>query len=169
MHGIELVQRMRTEFNFEPVIRTAVKTGEVRDRAEAEELLEAFLQWFSLLPEVIAGRTYVMLKGPVDCIFHSLILNTRLYEAFCLEFIGQFIHHEPLDDGTESALESAVLYTVDLLEHNFGAALHPRLQEWRGQLKNGAWVVSCPPKNCGHNTMGQTVLGRMENGAAVVH
>jgi len=155
-------------FDFDPVLRTAVQECGIEDRARAEELLHAFLQWFSIVPFVDHDHVFVMLKTDVDQIFHAFVLNTRAYQEFCQQFVGQFIHHTPLDDSTAKSLEGGVTYTVDLLEHFYGDQLSPELAEWRDQLEKGAWVVSCPG-SCYDIRLEDTIAGRMANGAVIVH
>lgn len=156
------------EFDFHPVIRTAIQECGIENEERAQELLHAFLQWFSIVPFVNHDEVFVMLKTDVDQIFHAFVLNTRIYQDFCQRFVGQFIHHTPLDDSTAKSLESGVTYTVELLEKSYGSDLSPYLADWRNQLEMGAWVVSCPG-SCYDIRLEESIAGRLNNGAVIVH
>jgi hypothetical protein len=62
----------------------------------AEELPAALLEFKRYLALVGLGyRGLGMLSPQVDEVWHSFILFTREYAAFCQEAFGQFIHHVP--------------------------------------------------------------------------
>ncbi len=172
MYGQALCDEMKRTFDFTPIVETAVRDCGVQDELRARYLLDAFLQWFSLLPAVKPGQVYVMMKTEVDAIFHAFVLNTKVYREFCDRFIGHFIDHHPLDDSTRSRVEDGVRYTVNLLEEHFGGDLHPALREWKTQLDCSAWMVSCMWRGgmCGSDeSMFQTTLGQLPNSAVIVH
>lgn len=68
----ELFSELET-FDYSPVRRT-LKAEFGIDDAAADGLLAAFLQWFSVIPSIRPGHTFVMLKTDVDRVFHSFIL-----------------------------------------------------------------------------------------------
>lgn len=131
---------VRSTFNFDPVIRTAVEECNVPTKEDAENLLDAFLQWVAAMPGKEEGQLYVMLKSDVDRIFHAFVLNTSLYRDFCDTYFAHFIDHTPLD---ERGSRPSVSYTVSLLQKTYGESLHPSLAEWAGLLDEDAWEVSC--------------------------
>ena len=76
----------------EPVIeRYAAEHG--ASTAEAVRLWQELAR-FLLLTAANPGRRYGM-YGPVDGMWHALILHTQIYAAFCETFIGRFMHHFP--------------------------------------------------------------------------
>lgn len=168
--GKDLVARMRQEFDYAPVIRTAIREGGVADAQQAEALLEAFRQWFSLLPILEPGSGYVMFKSDVDSVFHAFVLNTKLYREFCYKFLGEFIDHSPIaEDVAETMpLEEYATYTVNFLEKHFGEDLAPALRKWRVQLEEGTWEVSCPHE-CPDDGAADTRMGRTRNKAIILH
>lgn len=62
----------------------------------------------------------------LDNIWHHFILHTRLYEKFCMEQFGEFLHHEPEspDDvktnHNSEKLRSVISKQIELLEKNLG-------------------------------------------------
>lgn len=124
--ALTLYERMRAEFDYEPVYRVAEREYGL-DREKAQEMLDAFLQWFSLIPFVARGSSLQML-GSVDRIWHSFILNMRLYENFCRSFVGDIVYHDALDpDNTDEPKEGYARSTVALLRQMFGDKVHPEL------------------------------------------
>lgn len=54
----------------------------------------------------------------VDLVWHEFILFTRLYAAFCQEYFGKFIHHEPAAAG--QSCSAAYQHTLELYRQRFG-------------------------------------------------
>jgi len=50
----------------------------------------------------------------LDSIWHHFILHTRLYEKFCMENFGEYLHHEP-----ESAFEGAITHNSKKIKKQF--------------------------------------------------
>jgi hypothetical protein len=127
MYGEALVRQLEEDVDFLPVVRTAVVDfGVATDRALPA--VDAFLQWFSLIPISDRIEHYVMLRGDVDRVWHSMILNTVLYRDICNRYLGRFIDHQ---SNTGCPRVNWVLETVALLEAEFGSSLHPAFLEWR--------------------------------------
>jgi hypothetical protein len=128
VYGAALVRLLESRVDFIPVVRTAVLDLGVTPAVRALDAVDAFLQWFSLVP--ISNRIghYVMLRGDVDRIWHAMILNTALYRQVCRRYMGGFIDHHS-NSGCPRA--GWVLETVSLLESEFEANLHQAFREWR--------------------------------------
>jgi|SRR5882724_10412408 len=141
--GRALYSRMLSEFDYSSVVWTITRYNENVQRDAAYGLVRAFLQWVSLTPVIEAGQMYVMLKTPVEEAFHSFVLNTRAYEAFCLKFLNSFFHHDPLFEENAEQTEDAIEYTVGRLEAEFGEELEPALKEWRVLLNEGRARAAC--------------------------
>lgn len=141
--GPELFDRMKLHFDYEQILWTMMRYDENQTRERATELLDSFLQWFSLLPAIQPGGTYVMLKTPVEEAFHAFVLNTRLYQEFCQQFLGTFFHHDPVTEERAPELVDGIRYTVELLEKTYGNELLPPLREWRNQLDAGTAQIAC--------------------------
>lgn len=149
--GHALYDRMRTDFDYSQIVWTMLRYNDGVSRERAEALLDAFLQWVSLVPLNTPEAYVVMFKTPVEEAFHSFVLNTRLYDQFCNRFLGAFFHHDPLTEETGAEVEGLARYTVKLLEQEFGPSLHPELREWETQLSEGTYKVACvgPGGHCG--------------------
>lgn len=94
---------------------------DVKSKKRAKELLDAFLQWFSLVPE--ATQPIQMLQS-VDRIWHSFVLNTQFYREFCEEFAGRFVDHDPADlANSQEAKRVYANYALRRLEATFGKNL----------------------------------------------
>lgn len=148
---------MKRSFDFTPVIETALREYPELDRVKAESLLDAFLQWFSLVPSMPEGGTLQMLHS-VDRMWHALILNTKIYRELCDRFIGRFVDHDPTDvmDDELPKAEYAE-YTFRLLKESFGDDLNHALTYLSGKVTcccNGSKtssIRSC--SSCSHMLM----------------
>jgi hypothetical protein len=109
------------------VIETALVDCGVGDRERAEQGLDAFAQWFFTLPTLEPGQRLIMLKGPVDQMWHALILHTKLYRELCEQHLGFFLDHQPQPDYPPRAW---VADTLRILTRRFGDALHPLFDDW---------------------------------------
>lgn len=142
--GSELYRMMKEDFDASPIIWTMRRYNSSLGADEAAARFEAFLQWVALVPSVPQDNWYVMLESPVEDAFHSFVLNTRQYDAFCEKFLGQFFHHDPMPDQVSpNVVYEAAAYTIGLLEDAYGPTLTPYLQDWRKQLTDGTFRVAC--------------------------
>jgi hypothetical protein len=124
--GRSLYERIRCEVDFVPVLRTAVDDCGFANYREAAISLDAFLQWFSVIPAV-GAEPFVMQKGDVDRILHAAILHTRFYRSLCEHYLGRFVDHDPVQGTPPSEW---VKSTVAILRAHFGSDLHPQLASW---------------------------------------
>lgn len=134
---------MLADFDYKPVIRTIVKSNPGLSDQQASELLDAYLQWVSIIPAVGSGNCVAMLDTEVELACHAFILNTRLYQEFCDRFLGFYLHHDPVDqdvsgDGTEVAAR-----TASLLREHFGSQLNPAFDKWLVQISDGSFQLAC--------------------------
>jgi hypothetical protein len=109
------------------IVRTAQLDCGVSSAREAERALGAFLQWFVLVPTIGNGEHYVMLRGPVDALWHAAILNTAFYRDLCDRVAGGFVDHHPRDDHPP---HTWVIETVARLIGAYGPGLSPLLTAW---------------------------------------
>ncbi|MCE9644022.1 hypothetical protein K8Q93_02150 [Candidatus Parcubacteria bacterium] len=145
-----------------------LSAGTAKSREEAENLVDAFLQWMSLVPAVRPPKVYVMLKTPVDDVFHAFLEHEGPYRDFCSRYLGFEVKHHPIKDPGGIDLPQSARFSVGLLERHFGAELHPILKDWRNQLDGECYAVSCIvcPET---SEMGQTVQATLPNGATIMH
>jgi hypothetical protein len=136
--GKALYDQMRREVDYSAVIRTAVEDCGVPTAARADSALDAFLEWFSLIPTLSHDTAYVMLKGDIDRVFHAMIMHTALYRTFCERYIGNFVDHVP---RTDAPPREWVKETLVLLRDHFGDELSPLFDEWR------QYAMSRSPQN----------------------
>ena len=141
---LDRVRLMKQKTDFSPIVRTMIREGWSKNEDEAFQLIDAFLQWIALVPFTDPKMAYVMLLTPVDHAFHAFVLNTEFYQRFCMNHIGFFVHHNPLDDAMSNKIKSrgGVFYTVELLREQYGEALHPQLIDWCVKVKSGEYTVS---------------------------
>jgi hypothetical protein len=151
--GPELYDQMQRDFDYGPVIWTMMRYDERQTKESSNSLLNSFLQWIALVPAIETGKTYVMLKTPVEEAFHSFVLNTRHYGAFCERFLGYFFHHDPVTEERAPQMQGGVRYTVELLEKHYGDSLLQPLREWRRQLDDGSAQIACV--GCGKEDLGR--------------
>ena len=118
--GKPLYQRMKCH-GYEAIIQTAMRECGVKTRKRADELLDAFLQWFALIPLASPEHPLQMARS-VDRIWHAMVLNTVFYRDFCRRFAGSFIDHNPLDveSNSQEQKQEYAQYTLALLAEEFG-------------------------------------------------
>ncbi len=153
--GRELYVEMKHSFDFTPVIETALREKKSLTKQEALERMDAFLQWFSLIPQASKEKPLQML-GSVDPLWHAFVLNTKLYRDFCQKFAGEFIDHDPLDPfKSDLPKKEYATFTLALLEKEFGTDLKPVLRDlsqnvtWKNWRANGASFPKWQPPECG--------------------
>jgi hypothetical protein len=102
---------------------------------EAEQLFLDTKQFMYLCAKYPGGLapTKVIDEG-----WHNFILFTRDYRRFCLDFLGRFIHHEPIPPGTAKNGE-LVRKAVNLARSTFGDSLS---KNWSAE---GADCDKCAP------------------------
>lgn len=119
------------KMDFTPIIDTAVKECGVKTKERADELLDAFLQWFSLVSMATPEQPLQMLRS-VDRIWHAMVLNTAFYREFCDTFAGGFVDHNPLDVVRNAAnKEQYARFTLDLIKKEFGKNANKALFDLR--------------------------------------
>lgn len=91
---------------------------ESMERTLAERIMDQTLAFLALCARDPQGH-----YGPskhVDIGWHTFILYTRAYAAFCEEIGGRFIHHEPSDvEGVDYESGHVTKTVVALKEHGF--------------------------------------------------
>lgn len=131
------------DFNFSAVEALIRRENLIGDDKIGDSI-EGLIQWLAGHAVKKHEQTYVMLHGDIDKAFHAFVLNTKLYTQFCVEKVGFFIHHTPLD--AEQANREIVLdgidYTVSFLKEGFGNRLSKSLNRWVVDHKNGLLSVS---------------------------
>lgn len=96
----------------------------------AEEIMEAALCFLSLSVENGGGLSPSPL---VDIGWHTFILYTREYAAFCQRIAGRFIHHEPNDNPDAPQAPGGIQRTIDYMRSR-GVPYNELL--WTGRLTN---------------------------------
>jgi hypothetical protein len=115
---------MREDFDFTPVIETAIEHHGLT-RPQAEAAFDGLLQWLSVIPLAPPGQPVQMVES-IDRLWHSFILHTKLYRAFCERHFGRYIDHDPLDRrDAEPKKKAHARFTRDLLLREFGEDVHP--------------------------------------------
>jgi hypothetical protein len=133
--------------DFSPIVRGLLREKITKDRAEAVQLIEAFVQWYAT-GSVTVRKSYVMFVGEVDLVLHEMILNSKWYMNFCYNTTGVYTHHEPIGEMgmNDHEVMEAALFTANLLTETWGKELHPKLQEYVDKVTTGSYgpsSVSC--------------------------
>lgn len=71
---------------------------------EEAKRLERELKRYLTLCALDLDKGYAM-AGPVDGLWHTFLMFTRLYASFCDQVAGAFLHHEPGDIENEDESE----------------------------------------------------------------
>lgn len=118
--------------NRDVVARYEDKLG--LSRSEAETLFLDTKRFLYLCATAAVG--YVP-PPKVDAGWHEFILFTADYEAFCFDFFGHFVHHEPRRLGDTSTDGPTLHDTVAAAEALFGS-LSPN---WRQKGRSAVHLV----------------------------
>lgn len=143
VYGKPLYDRMKSGFDYSQILWTMSRYNPAMSKDEAGRLLDAFLQWISIVPLNDANQFVTMFQTPVEEAFHCFVLNTRLYKQFCEQYLGFFFHHDPLVQEEGEEIARAARFTVEKLEEAFGEDLSPELKAWRVQFDSGNYKVAC--------------------------
>ncbi len=131
MNRARKLYEQMSQWDYTPIIQTAVRECGVKSEERAKQLLKAFLQWFALIPQTTQERPIHMLRS-VDRIWHAMVLNTAFYRQFCLEFAGRFVDHNPLDVVNDSKTKREYAdHTLSLITQAYGRNVHPELLNLR--------------------------------------
>src|SRR5690349_874928 len=76
--------------------------------------------WLSVKRKQTGHKTYLF--GPLkhlDNLWHTFILHTRDYHAFCMRFFGEYLHHEVEPPGEEFQMTQQTLesFLSDAYDH----------------------------------------------------
>ena len=128
--ALKLYEKMKRR-DYRPIIETAMRECGVKTEKRAKDLLDAFLQWFALIPQATPEKPLQMLRS-VDRIWHAMVLNTAFYRAFCNETVGKFVDHNPLDVvRNKSAKRDYADHTLKLVEQTYGSGANEALYALR--------------------------------------
>lgn len=72
-------------------------------RGVAEMIYDDLLVLLDYIHANDVNFTFTSELQPVDDMWHTLILHTRLYEKYCSDSFGCFMHHEPAQESVSSA------------------------------------------------------------------
>ena len=111
--------------------------------AEAEELFGEMLKWLYLAyrsttdAEGSAGCAITAEIEKIDHMWHTFLLFTHDYAAFCQRYFGFFVHHIPQDDAEDERPVNADLVRRQL-ERQYGL-----IYDVLGEQTLRAWYDEC--------------------------
>lgn len=151
----ELFAQIMAKQDFGPIKRELVRNLHATDPEAAQTLIEAFAQWYAT-GSVTKTKSFVMFAGPVDMVFHTMILNTPWYFNFCFNTTGVYTAHEPIAElsMSDEDIVDAAIYTTGLLENTWGDDLSPHLRTYVEAVKAGQYeaaTVSCPSNDISYD------------------
>lgn len=115
-------------------------------QADAPQALDALLQWMAAAPTRYPDkkRSFQMLEGDVDNMWHSFLLNTKQYRSVCDEVLGGYFDHTPsLDDNESKEAEDDIKWTIERLTSSYGDSLNPLLQRWAEADRSDSGQFPC--------------------------
>lgn len=118
MNTQKIYSDMKSENDFTQIIKTCLNECGVKNKKLAYNLLDAFLQWFALIPMLKQNEKLQMIRE-IDPIWHAMILNTKFYREFCNKYVGHYVDHDPTDVGIEEGKEEYARFTLKLLEQEY--------------------------------------------------
>ena len=99
------------------VITKFFKENSVKGGDTQDQIIDEFCKFIALAAH--SSSPIAMTSKVIDELWHTLIIFTDKYEAFCKKFIGRFLHHSPNTD--ESPVGVAHVKNFQLMyEKTFG-------------------------------------------------
>lgn len=168
-HNLISVYQCAQEYDLSEIIEVHAKRYR-QPIEDVSELKNSLLQWLAIAA-VYPSRQY-SITGPIDNLWHTLILDTRKYTDFCNRCLGGYLHHVPsTSDDIEyeyrdeddpayypngkripewiklpsDALENYIRLLDDWPSFGFPNTT-PDSRFWPEVLPNGA--VTCPSTSC---------------------
>ena len=88
--------------------------------------------------------------GEVDSFWHTFVLFTARYAAFCQQVAGHFIHHVPGDDLPADAAQSRAQYAATLCDYKlaFGQAPDPSIWPACASGNEDSDAAPCGNREC---------------------
>lgn len=88
----------------------------------AQQLLADLMSWLWLHAWRKSSSRATWFFGPLlilDELWHAFILHTRDYHDFCLQFFGEYVHHDIEPPGAEHAISPEELadFLSDAIDH----------------------------------------------------
>jgi len=112
------------EFDYSKVMRKAAEDlrekGVRVDREYLDGGIEALKQYYAVA--LLDPDNMHAVSEAVDPFWHSHILHTRDYMAYCQQIFGQFIHHSPLDRSDTrqvDRVQKLYAYTYSIYQQMF--------------------------------------------------
>jgi hypothetical protein len=102
------------------------------ERSMSERIMDQTLGYLRLCAETTESWSPSAL---VDIGWHTFILYTREYAAFCERVAGRFMHHSPLDGGDNPMSETLERVVSAMRVHGIS-------------VDEGLWVSTKPQKCC---------------------
>lgn len=84
------------EYDLAPV-RNRLITKAILPPSWVDDAILEFRRYLAL--RVVASEPVTMLSRPIDEVWHTCLLFSRLYADLCERSFGHFIHHEPAAGG----------------------------------------------------------------------
>jgi hypothetical protein len=90
--------RKLQEYDLSP-IRARMIDADVLPAAVVDDAILEFRRYLAV--RLVARRPVSMLSRPVDSVWHTCLLFTRLYADFCESVFEEFVHHDPSTETLE--------------------------------------------------------------------
>ncbi|MFA7194007.1 MAG: hypothetical protein WC087_03770 [Candidatus Paceibacterota bacterium] len=113
-------------------------------RDDATELFKELKNFLALAAD---SPKVLLIPAPlIDEAWHTFILFTRMYQAYCQEQFGRFIHHRPATEhemlhGSKGELADAIAVTKRMMEKRFGTLsdywTYPAEASWSSDPSSG--------------------------------
>ena len=100
---------------WERVVNRIIKDEEM-PRELAERIMDQTLAFLML--SSLEQKGQYSPSALVDIGWHTFLLYTRAYAAFCQKLAGRFIHHEPTDESGVEYPQAGPYRTIEALKHH---------------------------------------------------
>lgn len=106
--------QIASEFNLDHVVARYQKEHGFADDI-AQDHLREMIRFLSLASAASQHQKYYGMTGAIDELWHTFVIFTREYAAFCDAVAGHFLHHVPEVDGnmSEDTLDNYLAFLAD--------------------------------------------------------
>ncbi len=135
-----------TNFPLEVVLRRYAHEEKISSEVAHEHARE--LKRYLALCALDPGENYGM-RGPIDRLWHTFLIFTKLYAAFCKEVAGRFLHHEPTSEHEKKSDVSRARYQRFLEQYHVEFGEEPPAHLWPRLSQGTQQHDDCHTEGCG--------------------
>jgi hypothetical protein len=88
--------RVLQDYDLTPIHARLLREGAMPE-SWLDDAIWEFRRYLGL--RALCARPPMMMSKPVDTVWHTCVLFTRLYADLCQQAFGEFVHHDPAEEA----------------------------------------------------------------------